>query len=71
METEPTRETGIGIAAVVLAAACAVLALIVVLAGGWWRLALVPLVPVIAASTYGATVSLRSLPRGPDGNPLR
>lgn len=72
MPNEPTRETTVGVMASLLACACVFAVLAAILAGGWWLLAIVPaLLPIAAASVYGAVESFWMAVRDEQGNPIR
>ena len=70
MTTEPTREVGIGIAALVITGFSLIGGIAALIAGGWWLLALVLLVPLTAVCGYGAAESFKLAERDEHGTPI-
>lgn len=70
-EPEPSRDTAIGIMALVVSLACLVGIVLVILAGGWWLWLPVVLVPLGITCAYGVTESFQKVPRDAKGNRIK
>lgn len=68
MTSEPTREIGIGIAALITAVLSLGGSIAALIAGGWWLLALVLLIPLLVVCGYGTAESFTQAERDEQGN---